>query len=114
MQQTHNGNDKIKSMGIQETKLLALPSACAVKNATLTECPKLLGLSPNSPDAAIFTNASTAVPAASTTPAATGTGTSQSQNTKDASSGSTLVVGTTHPVGLLVMAVSAIALSAFP
>ena len=44
MQQTHNGNDKIKGMGIQETKLLALPSACAVKNASLTECPSQFSL----------------------------------------------------------------------
>ena len=44
IQQTHNGNDKIKSMGIQETKLLALPSDCAVKNASLTECPSQFSL----------------------------------------------------------------------
>ncbi|XP_062110686.1 non-specific lipid transfer protein GPI-anchored 1 [Humulus lupulus] len=79
MQQTHNGNDKIKSMGIQETKLIQLPTTCALKNASLAECPKLLGLAANSPDAAIFTNATAAAPGTSSTPATTGTGTSQTQ-----------------------------------
>uniref|UniRef100_A0A803PHS9 Bifunctional inhibitor/plant lipid transfer protein/seed storage helical domain-containing protein n=1 Tax=Cannabis sativa TaxID=3483 RepID=A0A803PHS9_CANSA len=88
MQQTHSGNDKIKSMGIQETKLIQLPSTCALKNASLAECPKLLGLAPNSPDAAIFTNANatSATPAASATPSTTGTGSSQPQTSNSDSS----------------------------
>ncbi|MED6151992.1 hypothetical protein PIB30_087617 [Stylosanthes scabra] len=64
IQQTHHGNAQSKSLGIQEDKLLQLPSVCHVKNANISECPKLLGLSPSSPDAAIFTNSSKATPAA--------------------------------------------------
>ncbi len=66
IQQTHKGSPESKQMGIQEAKLLQLPSACNVENASITECPKLLGLPPNSPDAAIFTNSSKVTPSAST------------------------------------------------
>ncbi|MED6169270.1 hypothetical protein PIB30_019912 [Stylosanthes scabra] len=71
IQQTHDGNAQSKSLGIQEDKLLQLPSVCHVKNANISDCPKLLGLSPSSPDAAIFTNSSKAtptVPSSSQTP----------------------------------------------
>ncbi|KAJ6307651.1 hypothetical protein OIU76_017448, partial [Salix suchowensis] len=62
-----------KNLGIQEAKMLQLPTACQLQNASLSFCPMLLGLSPGSSDAAIFTNVSTsATPAAST-----GSGTSQ-------------------------------------
>ncbi|KAI5595677.1 hypothetical protein BDE02_03G156100 [Populus trichocarpa] len=81
MQQTSNGSAPIKNLGIQEAKLLQLPTACQLQNASLSFCPKLLGISPSSPDAAIFTNASTtATPAASTS-----TGTSQSEKAGDSS-----------------------------
>ncbi|KAJ7957552.1 Lipid transfer protein [Quillaja saponaria] len=75
IQQIHNGNQQLKSLGVQEAKLLQLPSSCNLKNANVTDCPKLLGLPANSPDAAIFTNASSATPTSSTTttPAAAGT-----------------------------------------
>ncbi|XP_050204741.1 non-specific lipid transfer protein GPI-anchored 1 [Mercurialis annua] len=67
MQQTHNGSEQIRSLGIQEGRLLQLPSACQLQNASVSFCPKLLGIPPNSPDAAIFTNVtSTTAPAAST------------------------------------------------
>ncbi|CAN0896126.1 Non-specific lipid transfer protein GPI-anchored 1 [Linum grandiflorum] len=76
MQQTHNGSAQFKSMGIQESKLLQLPTSCRLHNATVSFCPRLLGLPANSPDAAIFTNASsasstsptTATPTTTTTP----------------------------------------------
>ncbi|ESW35763.1 hypothetical protein PHAVU_001G262400 [Phaseolus vulgaris] len=84
IQQTHKGSPQIKSLGIQEDKLLQLPSLCKVKNATITDCPKLLGLSPSSPDAAIFTNSSKVTPATSSTQSTT----PQSQN---ASYGSAVV-----------------------
>ncbi|RDX64939.1 Non-specific lipid transfer protein GPI-anchored 1, partial [Mucuna pruriens] len=58
IQQTHKGSPEVKNMGIQEGRLLQLPTACNLKNASTTNCPKLLGLSPNSPDAAIFRNGS--------------------------------------------------------
>lgn len=54
IQQTHSGGQTIRSLGIQEAKLLQLPSACHLKNATVSNCPKLLGLPPGSPDAAVF------------------------------------------------------------
>ncbi|CAI9761706.1 unnamed protein product [Fraxinus pennsylvanica] len=56
--QIHNGsNPAIKQMGVQESRLLQLPSACNLANASVNECPKLLHLPANSSDAAIFTNA---------------------------------------------------------
>ncbi|KAG2706604.1 hypothetical protein I3843_05G099000 [Carya illinoinensis] len=95
IQLTHNGSEQVKSLGIQETKLLQLPTACNLKNASISNCPKLLGLSPTSPDAAIFSsNASTATP--TTTPS---TGTPTSAN--DANVGDRLEP---HLVGLVVMA----------
>ncbi|KAF8378014.1 hypothetical protein HHK36_029347 [Tetracentron sinense] len=61
IQQTHKGAPSLKSLGIQEARLLQLGSVCKVANASITECPKLLKLSPSSPDNAIFTNSSSAV-----------------------------------------------------
>ncbi|TKY59901.1 Non-specific lipid transfer protein GPI-anchored 1 [Spatholobus suberectus] len=78
IQQTHKGSPEVKSMGIQEGRLLQLPTACNLKNASTTNCPKLLGLSPNSPDAAIFTNASLRTNSTSTV----GTTTPVSENQK--------------------------------
>ncbi|KAL6969264.1 hypothetical protein U1Q18_028988 [Sarracenia purpurea var. burkii] len=71
IQQAHNGSQQIESMGIQESRLLQLPSACKLTNASVSECPKLLNIPTSSPDYAIFTNSSTS----STTPT-TSTGTS--------------------------------------
>ncbi|KAK4402636.1 Non-specific lipid transfer protein GPI-anchored 1 [Sesamum angolense] len=71
IQQIHNGsNAAVKSMGVQESRLLQLQSACKLANASVSECPKLLHLPPNSPDAAIFTNTNTST-ATTTTPVAT-------------------------------------------
>lgn len=39
IQQTHNGSEQIKSFGIKEERLLQLPSACSLKNASVTNCP---------------------------------------------------------------------------
>ncbi|KAK2443342.1 Bifunctional inhibitor/lipid-transfer protein/seed storage 2S albumin superfamily protein [Trifolium repens] len=75
IQQTHKGSPESKSMGIQEDKLLQLPTVCHVKDANITNCPKLLGLSPSSPDAAIFKNASKINPPASSSSSASSTGT---------------------------------------
>ncbi|KAL6350031.1 hypothetical protein AAG906_003963 [Vitis piasezkii] len=71
IQQTHNGSAQVKSLGIQEAKLLQLPSDCKLANASLSDCPKLLNISASSPDYSIFTSNST-----STAPASTSTGTS--------------------------------------
>ncbi|GFY99969.1 hypothetical protein Acr_13g0013690 [Actinidia rufa] len=64
IQQTHNGSNQIKSMGIQEGKLLQLPTTCQLTNASVSYCPKLLNIPAGSPDASIFTNTN----ATSTTP----------------------------------------------
>ncbi|XVF02765.1 hypothetical protein REPUB_Repub04eG0202200 [Reevesia pubescens] len=59
LQQTQtSGAQSLKSLGVQQAKLLQLPTACQLKNASISNCPTLLGLPPNSPDAAIFTNSS--------------------------------------------------------
>lgn len=39
IQQTHNGNQQIKDLGIQEIKILQLPSVCHLKNSSVTYCP---------------------------------------------------------------------------
>lgn len=105
IQQAHNGSAPIKNLGIQEAKMLQLPNACQLHNASLSFCPMLLGLSPGSSDAAIFTNVSTsATPAAST-----GSGTSQ----PDKSGDSGRIKQRPALAGLL-MIVAAIFVFAFP
>ncbi|XVE92119.1 hypothetical protein REPUB_Repub01dG0069700 [Reevesia pubescens] len=105
LQQTQtSGAQNLKSLGVQETKLLQLPTACQLKNASVSECPKLLGLSPNSPDAAIFTNSSSTA----TTPTSASTGTpsssSASEKSDNNSSGTKLGVGT-HLFGSIAFAI---------
>ncbi|KAG6539220.1 hypothetical protein ZIOFF_004375 [Zingiber officinale] len=56
IQQTHSGSPAVKSLGLQFDRLLQLPDACHLVNSSVSNCPKLLKLSPNSPDYAIFTN----------------------------------------------------------
>ncbi|CAN1152548.1 Non-specific lipid transfer protein GPI-anchored 1 [Linum perenne] len=92
MQQTHNGSAQFKSMGIQESKLLQLPTACQLHNATISFCPRLLGLPPNSPDAAIFTNATSASSASPTTPASTTTTTPLPQASRGCRDGGALIL----------------------
>ncbi|KAL0539126.1 hypothetical protein IC582_023304 [Cucumis melo] len=93
IQQTHNGNQQIKSLGIQEIKLLQLPSVCHLKNSSVSYCPKLLGLPANSPDAAIFSNlTSPATPASATT----------TRTSPDGNAGTKTVANS--PVGLMAVA----------
>ncbi|KAK1552062.1 hypothetical protein Q3G72_009772 [Acer saccharum] len=98
IQQAHGGsNEMLKSLGIQEAKLLQLPSACQLKNASTSNCPKLLGISPTSPDAAIFSsNAST------TATTATTTGTSSASEKSDGTKLRSYLVGPTAVVALAV------------
>ncbi|XP_052184389.1 non-specific lipid transfer protein GPI-anchored 1-like [Diospyros lotus] len=65
--QVHNGSAQVKSLGIQESRLLQLPSACNLANASITECPKLLNIPASSPEYAIFTNASISSPTSPST-----------------------------------------------
>ena len=39
MQQAHNASSQFKSLGVQEAKLLQLPTACQLQNASLSFCP---------------------------------------------------------------------------
>ncbi|KAK4377061.1 hypothetical protein RND71_003357 [Anisodus tanguticus] len=83
IEQIHKGSSpQLKSMGIQEDKLLQLPSACKLTNASISNCPKLLNIPPNSPDMAIFTNSSK-----TTGPTPSGASSSSPDTTKVASNG---------------------------
>ncbi|KAF3327669.1 non-specific lipid transfer protein GPI-anchored 1 [Carex littledalei] len=54
IQQTHAGNEN--SLGLRFDRLLSLPADCKLANTNVSNCPKLLNLSPSSPDYDIFTN----------------------------------------------------------
>ncbi|KAK6922413.1 Bifunctional inhibitor/plant lipid transfer protein/seed storage helical domain [Dillenia turbinata] len=105
IQQTHNGSQEIKSLGLQESRLLQLPSACKLANASLSDCPKLLNLSPSDPTYSIFTN-TTAASETSTPSTVSGTSTAAA----DSSSGSRL--GTQF--GALIATCMVIIFQAFP
>ncbi|KAJ4972530.1 hypothetical protein NE237_005704 [Protea cynaroides] len=66
IQQTHEGQASLKQMGVQEAKLIQLSTTCKLTNAKISDCPKLLKLSPGSADVAIFTNSSAAATSIST------------------------------------------------
>ncbi|KAF9625478.1 hypothetical protein IFM89_023394 [Coptis chinensis] len=55
-EEAYDGASSFKQMGLQEAKLLQLPTSCNLVNANINDCPKLLNLAPNSPDMGIFTN----------------------------------------------------------
>ncbi|KAG5605149.1 hypothetical protein H5410_026641 [Solanum commersonii] len=85
IEQIHKGSSpQLKSMGIQEEKLLQLPSACKLTNASISNCPKLLNIPPTSPDYATFTNATSKSPV-STTPSSSSS--SSPDTNKDVSNG---------------------------
>nr|GMD59228.1 non-specific lipid transfer protein GPI-anchored 1 [Ipomoea batatas] len=174
IQQVHKGDSSVTGLGIKEDRLLKLPSACKLANASTTNCPsglvrefvllwlsfsvsqktlavspptglpehrlsgsarqggsegyrrspdfynvfliaELLNLPAGSPDAAIFTNATTSH-ATSTTPGASPGGSSTAQPT---TAGGDSGDGFTHApqlagVPLLAAAVVAVVLWAFP
>ncbi|XWS69257.1 hypothetical protein CRYUN_Cryun04dG0164000 [Craigia yunnanensis] len=109
LQSQTSGAQNLKSLGVQTAKLIQLPSACQLKNASVSECPKLLGLDPNSPDAAIFTNSSSTA----TTPASSSTGTPSSASEKSDNKSSGTKLGT-HLVGSTLLIASTIFFYAFP
>ncbi|XP_060214191.1 non-specific lipid transfer protein GPI-anchored 1 [Lycium barbarum] len=83
IEQIHKGSSpELKSMGIQEDKLLQLPSACKLTNASISNCPKLLNIPPNSPDYDIFINSSK-----TTGPTPTGGSSSSSSSSSDTTKG---------------------------
>uniref|UniRef100_A0A1J3DWJ5 Non-specific lipid transfer protein GPI-anchored 1 n=1 Tax=Noccaea caerulescens TaxID=107243 RepID=A0A1J3DWJ5_NOCCA len=67
IQQAKSGGQTLKDLGVQEAKLIQLPTSCQLQNASISNCPKLLGISPSSPDAAVFAGNATspAAPGAS-------------------------------------------------
>lgn len=99
IQQTHSGSQSVKSLGIQESRLLLLPSACKLTNASVSDCPKLLKIPSTSPDYAIFTNSS------STTSPSTVTGTS-SPSTANDSSGTIRTEHVPQLIGLVTIAMA--------
>lgn len=57
IQQVHNGsNAAVKSMGVQESRLLQLPSACKLANASVAECPSNLLIYPSLSLSPLFWN----------------------------------------------------------
>ncbi|XAR64391.1 hypothetical protein NMG60_11024708 [Bertholletia excelsa] len=58
IEQTRNGSEEVKSLGVREDRLLQLPSACKLTNASISDCPKLLKIPESSPEYKIFTNSS--------------------------------------------------------
>ncbi|KAM7269203.1 hypothetical protein ACFE04_024700 [Oxalis oulophora] len=107
IQQTHNGSDAIKSLGIQQDKLIQLQPACQLQNASISYCPKLLGLAPGSADAAIFSNSSSSSSTTTTSPAAPAT-----TSAPDKANGYSITNGPYHIIGIIAMAV--IILCGFP
>ncbi|KAK8919428.1 hypothetical protein KSP39_PZI022142 [Platanthera zijinensis] len=63
IRRAHDGGGGVSGLHLRLDRLLSLPKACALANSSVSYCPKLLNLSPSSPDYAIFTNASYANPA---------------------------------------------------
>ncbi|KAK8561065.1 hypothetical protein V6N13_149746 [Hibiscus sabdariffa] len=116
LQQTQSsGAQNLKSLGVQEDKLFQLPSACHLKNASVTDCPKLLGLAPNSPDAAIFANSSSKATTTPGTPAAsTGTPSSAAEKSDSKSSGNKLGTHFLGSTAELLVAAAVVFLFAFP
>ncbi|KAK9675400.1 hypothetical protein RND81_11G005200 [Saponaria officinalis] len=71
--ETYNGTSpQIKELGVQVTKLIQLPSACHLANSSISQCPQLLGISPSSPAAAIFTHTNTTGPTSSSSTSSPG------------------------------------------
>ncbi|GFS33883.1 hypothetical protein Acr_00g0031070 [Actinidia rufa] len=87
IQQTHDGGEQVKSLGIQEARLLQLPTACKLTNASASNCPKLLNLTVSSPDYKFFTNISSGSSTTPSTTPSTTTGTSLPTTTTDGSNG---------------------------
>ncbi|XP_019199794.1 PREDICTED: non-specific lipid transfer protein GPI-anchored 1-like [Ipomoea nil] len=113
IQQVHKGDSSVTSLGIKEDRLLKLPSECKLANASTTNCPKLLNLPAGSPDAAIFTNATTSHATSKTPGASPGGSTSQPATAGGDSGGSFKHAPQLAGVPLLAAAV-AVVFWAFP
>ncbi|WOL03731.1 non-specific lipid transfer protein GPI-anchored 1-like [Canna indica] len=60
IQQAHSGSPGFRSLDLKVDRLVQLPSICKLANSSVSDCPKLLGIPPSSPEYSIFTNISTA------------------------------------------------------
>ncbi|CAN7133641.1 unnamed protein product [Brassica rapa subsp. narinosa] len=110
IQQAKSGGQTLKDLGVQEAKLIQLPTSCQLHNASISNCPKLLGISPSSPDAAIFTSNATST----TTPAAPG-GTSPATPATSSEKGGSASIKDGNAVMLLAVALMSISfLSTLP
>ncbi|XP_074570434.1 non-specific lipid transfer protein GPI-anchored 1-like [Curcuma longa] len=56
IQQTRNASSGFRTLGLRVDRLLMLPAACSLVNASVSNCPALLNLPRSSPDYSIFTN----------------------------------------------------------
>ncbi|KAF3320029.1 non-specific lipid transfer protein GPI-anchored 1 [Carex littledalei] len=91
IQQAHSSSSSMASMGIKFDRLLSLPDSCKLANSSIANCPKLLNLSPSSPDSAIFTDPKSSKGTTKST---------NSTSTSDSASTSTLTT-TTNGTGRL-------------
>ncbi|XP_020261098.1 non-specific lipid transfer protein GPI-anchored 1 [Asparagus officinalis] len=82
IQQAHSGGSSATSLGLQMDRLIKLPAACKLASVNISECPRILNLSPSSPDYGIFTNATKAA----TTPAVPSGSSAASSSTGSGSS----------------------------
>ncbi|KAL0698774.1 hypothetical protein Bca4012_054896 [Brassica carinata] len=105
IQQAKSGGQAFKELGVQEAKIIQLPTSCQLHNASISNCPKLLGISPSSPDAAVFTSNSTST----TTPAAPG-GTSPATPATSSEKGGSASVKDGHAILALAVALMSLSL----
>ncbi|KAF3785375.1 Non-specific lipid transfer protein GPI-anchored 1 [Nymphaea thermarum] len=56
---TLKGDDAVKQLNLDSSRMLALPTVCKLQNTSVSDCPAQLKLSPNSPDYALFNSSTT-------------------------------------------------------
>ncbi|KAK1293790.1 hypothetical protein QJS10_CPA16g00918 [Acorus calamus] len=109
IQQANSGQASIKSLGVQLPRLLQLPTACKLVNASVSDCPKLLKLPAGSPDSAIFTNNTSGAAATTATVTNSPTTTAKTGPTSDGLANQVNFIGT-----ITISVVSAIFFSMIP
>ncbi|KAJ0233757.1 Non-specific lipid transfer protein GPI-anchored 1 [Hirschfeldia incana] len=111
IQQAKSGGQSLKDLGVQEAKLIQLPTSCQLRNASISNCPtKLLGIPPSSPEAAVFTSNATST----STPVAPG-GKSPAAPATSSEKGGSVSIKDGHAVMALAVAFTTISfLSTLP
>ncbi|XP_049934604.1 non-specific lipid transfer protein GPI-anchored 1-like isoform X2 [Nymphaea colorata] len=61
---TLKGDDAVKQLNLDRSRMLSLPNVCKLQNTSISDCPAQLKLSPNSPDYALFNSSATPAPGA--------------------------------------------------